>query len=855
MADTPTAEELAQRVRELEKEAVHREGAQAALQDALGKADQHGAETAALLECSRAVLRYREFNEAARHIFDASKKLIGATTGYVSLSDPYGSENKALFVDVGGLPCDVDPDLTMPIRGLLAQAYHLRKPIYDNDFSYSPWMKEVPQGHIRLDNVLFAPLVIDEKAHGLLGLANKPGGFTDSDARMAAAFGEFGAIALLNSRTLEAFESSEERLRSIVETAVDGIVSIDSAGRIVSWNSGAEGLFGYPLEEVIGRPFKMMMPERFWVGHEKGLQRIASGNGSKFSGKTVEMAGLKKSGQEFPVELSLATWESKDGRFFTGIIRDISERKQAQERVGEQFGFLQKLMDAIPIPVFYKDSNGLYTGCNNAYAGFLGLAKEEIVGRGVYDIFAKEQADTYCRVEEKLFNNPGTQCYETQMDHADGSRRHVSLSEATFLDRKGEVGGVIGAVIDITERKRAEEEKRRLGDELRQAQKVEAIGTLAGGIAHDFNNILASIMGYGELALDDAPKGSPLDNNLQQIFQAGRRAKDLVNQILTFSRQGDEERRPVQMAPLINEALKLLRSSLPATVDIREQIETDLDNVLADPTQIHQIVMNLCANASHAMRKNGGILEVNLRQVEVDPDSIAEHSGITPGPYVRLTVSDTGHGMPRETLERIFEPYFTTKEKGEGTGMGLSVVHGIVRSYEGTITVYSEPGNGTTFNVYLPAIKGRVEAQQQARAPLPTGRECILFVDDEPPLADLGKQKLRRLGYEVTTRTSSVEALELYKAKPDAFDLVITDMTMPQMTGDRLASEMMKVRPDIPVILCTGYSTQISKEKAKGLGIRGFAMKPIVTRELAEMVRQVLDGKEEGEADRGPWMP
>ncbi|MDY6989464.1 MAG: PAS domain S-box protein [Thermodesulfobacteriota bacterium] len=849
MAETPTDQELAQRVHELEKEAVHREGDQAALQDTLGKADQHGAETAALLECSRAVLRYREFNEAARHIFDSSKKLIGATAGYVSLSDPYGSENEALFVDVGGLPCAVDPGLPMSIRGLLAQVYHLRKPIYDNDFSSSPWMKEVPQGHIRLDNVLFAPLVIDEKAQGLLGLANKPGGFTDSDAGMAAAFGEFAAIALLNSRTLEAFESSEERLRSIVETAVDGIVSIDSAGRIVSWNSGAERLFQYPSEEVIGRPFKMMMPERFWARHEKGLQRIASGNGSKLLGKTVEMAGLKKSGQEFPVELSLATWESKDGRFFTGIIRDISERKQGQETLKEQFGFLQELTDAIPISVFYKDTKGIYTGCNDAYARFLGLTKEEIVGKGVHDIFPKDLADTFDKADEALFNNPGSQFYEAQMDHADGTPRHVFFSKATFLERNGRVAGLIGAMIDITERKRAKEEKRRLGDELRQAQKVEAIGTLAGGIAHDFNNILASIMGYGELALDDAPKGSPLDNNLQQIFQAGRRAKDLVNQILTFSRQGEEERRPVQMAPLINEALKLLRSSLPTTIDIREHVETDLDNVLADPTQIHQIVMNLCTNAAHAMRKKGGILEVGLRQVEIDSDSMAEYPDITPGPYLRLTVSDTGHGMPLETLERIFQPYFTTKDKGEGTGMGLSVVHGIVRTYEGTINAFSEPGNGSTFNVYLPAITGQVQEQREPRVPLPTGKESILFVDDEPPLAALGKQRLKRLGYEVTTRTSSIEALELYKAKPDAFDLVITDMTMPHMTGDRLASEMMKVRPDIPVILCTGYSTQISKEKAKGLGIRGFAMKPIVTRELAEMVRRALDGKKEGETD------
>ncbi|MDY6951330.1 MAG: PAS domain S-box protein [Thermodesulfobacteriota bacterium] len=404
------------------------------------------------------------------------------------------------------------------------------------------------------------------------------------------------------------------------------------------------------------------------------------------------------------------------------------------------------------------------------------------------------------------------------------------------VERGGKVVKLRGTFQDMTER-------RRLENQLRQAQKMESIGTLAGGIAHDFNNILAAVMGYTEMALGDAPRGSTLKANLEEVFRGGKRAADLVRQILAFSRLSDQERKPLQVAPLVKEALKLLRSSLPASIELRSHMETDLHHVLADPTQIHQITMNLCTNAAHAMRKDGGILDVHLTQVEIDAGSIGHYRDITPGTYLKLTVSDTGHGMSPQTLERAFEPYFTTKEKGRGTGMGLSVVHGIVKAYGGTIEADSEPGKGATFDVYLPAEKGQAREgeQEKAATPLPTGKERILFVDDEPTLVDLGKLRLERLGYKVTSRTSSAEALEVFKAKPEAFDLVITDMTMPEMSGDRLAQEIMTVRHDMPVILCTGYSDQISRELAEEMGIKAFVMKPMVMQDLAETARRILD--------------
>jgi CheY-like chemotaxis protein len=342
---------------------------------------------------------------------------------------------------------------------------------------------------------------------------------------------------------------------------------------------------------------------------------------------------------------------------------------------------------------------------------------------------------------------------------------------------------------------------------------------------------------------------------LEALLKAGARAGDLVQQILSFTRKTAKEFTPIRPHVIAKEALKLLRSSIPAFIEIREEIAA-CGKIMADPTQIHQVIMNLCTNAYHAMREEGGILEVSLRNVEFGL-GIAElepargrskiripqlEIDLNPGSYVRLSVSDTGHGMIPEVMERIFDPYFTTKEKGYGTGLGLSVVHGIVEAHGGAITVDSEPGKGSTFHVYFPKIEEAEEAMEAGPGgPLPTGTERILFVDDEPALVDLNKQRLERLGYEVVISTSSLEVLELFRAKPDQFDLVITDMTMPKMTGDKLARELMKIRPNIPIILCTGFSERISEEKAKEMGIRAFAMKPLVMRDLAETVRDVLD--------------
>ena len=468
---------------------------------------------------------------------------------------------------------------------------------------------------------------------------------------------------------------------------------------------------------------------------------------------------------------------------------------------------------------------------NPAAVFLIGLPEENLLASNLPELFHEGDRK---KVEDLLaYRDTGSKAIaEESLLEING--KQISLSFISIVGQ--EDGDLILLLNDVTERKRLEAQ-------YQHAQKMESIGTLAGGIAHDFNNILTSVLGYAELASLDTPENSKAQYNLQQSIKAAHRAKDLVQQILAFSRQSKQERKPLDIEPIVKEGLKMLRASLPTTIEIRQNIEEDLGAIEADTTQIHQVLMNLCTNAAHAMSENGGVLEVSLTKFDMDAEASAASPEIEPGPYLRLRVSDTGHGMTPEILQRVFDPYFTTKEPGKGTGLGLAVVHGIVKSYGGGVTVSSEPGRGTTFDIYFPKIEpvkapleaGRIE-------PLPVGgHERVLFVDDEKAIVEIGQEILQHLGYEVVVRTSSVEALELFRAQPERFDLVITDMTMPNMTGDKLAVELMRIRPDIPVILCTGFSERITKEKAEGIGIREFLLKPLVMNDLSKAVRKALD--------------
>ncbi|SHO53376.1 hybrid sensor histidine kinase/response regulator [Desulfopila aestuarii] len=392
---------------------------------------------------------------------------------------------------------------------------------------------------------------------------------------------------------------------------------------------------------------------------------------------------------------------------------------------------------------------------------------------------------------------------------------------------------------DITDLKEMEEK-------LRQSQKMESIGMLAGGIAHDFNNILGAILGYSEMVQEECPIGSPMRSDIDKVIKASHRAKELVKQILAFSRQADSEKIVLQPALILKEAMKMLRASLPKTIDIRQNIDLEAGLVFADPTQVHQIITNLCTNAFHAMEKTGGILDISLQSKELDLADLVSEPHVQPGRFVEISVGDTGSGIAPELMDKIFDPFFTTKEVGKGTGMGLAIIHGITQKYGGFISCKSSPGEGTTFNVYLPvhAETSLPEAEATLVEMIQTGIEHILFIDDEEMLAEMGKTMLERLGYRVTVETNSIEALKIIQNQPDRFDLVITDQTMPGMTGSDLARRILQIRPNLPIILCTGFSNLISEEKARIYGIKGFAMKPLAKKDLATLIRKVLDGEE-----------
>jgi PAS domain S-box-containing protein len=517
-------------------------------------------------------------------------------------------------------------------------------------------------------------------------------------------------------------------------------------------------------------------------------------------------------------------------------LSNVLDRKQAEVALRQSEERYKTLTNNLHVGIYRNTpgSKGKFIEANPAIVEIFGYeSRKEFMAVNVANLY--QNPENRNRFKEKIAQYGSVNKYEVKLKKKDGTPFVGSISAVAVKDANGNTKYYDGVIEDITG-------KRELELQLQQAQKMEAIGTLAGGIAHDFNNILSAIIGYTELSLNSIEKGSNLYQNLMEICRAGGRARDLVKQILTFSRQAEQELKPVHVKLISKEAIKFLRASLPTTIEIHQEIESD-SLVMADPTQIHQVLMNLCANAGHAMREKGGVLEVKLKDVNLGEEAVAEHPELKPGPYLKLTISDSGHGIPPHILERIFDPFFTTKEKSEGTGMGLSVVHGIVGSYGGKILANSQPGQGSTFIIYLPAVERDRAPLPVAKESLVTGTEWILFVDDEPALVKIGKQMLESLGYRITGRTSSLEALGLFKAKADRFDLVITDMTMPNMAGDEFARELLRINPKIPIILCTGYSTLINQQKAAAMGIRALVSKPVLRKEIAETIRKVIDGQ------------
>ena len=638
----------------------------------------------------------------------------------------------------------------------------------------------------------------------------------------------------------EALRESEERYRTIFNYAPLGVMHFDSNGIIRDFNDYFAQIVGVPRERLLG--FNLLRGIKD-PGMFKAVQDVLNGQPGYYKGNYLSVAG----GKITPMRVILQPMVSEDGRFLgaVGLVEDITERKRAEEALRQSEEKYRDIVENSVEGILRSTPDGGILSVNPALARMFGFASPEQMAQEVHDIGAHlyHHPKEWLRLLARLRNESQVFGYEAEMRRRNGDTFWISVNTRCVRTKNGEVVFYDAFVTDITERKQMEKEKEKLETQLRQAQKMEAIGTLAGGIAHDFNNILAIIMTNAELTELKLSEDSPARKNIDGILKVTHRARDLVKQILTFSRVSEQTPKPLHIIPLIKQAMELFRATLPTSIEIRQEIELagGEDLILADATQIHQLLMNQVTNAAHAMREQGGVLRVTLSGVDFGPGDGGMLEKLHPGKYLKVTVEDTGHGMDQVTMDRIFDPYFTTKSPGEGTGLGLSVVHGIVKSHGGAIQVNSEPGKGSAFHVYLPKLDRGDTAEAKEPTPVPTGCERILLVDDEEEVVNAGKQMLEHLGYKVSATTNSPDALELFRQQPQHFDLVITDYTMPRMTGVDLAREMMKIRPDVPIILVTGFNERITENQARDMGIRAFVMKASTIRDFAEIVRRVLD--------------
>jgi PAS domain S-box-containing protein len=637
-------------------------------------------------------------------------------------------------------------------------------------------------------------------------------------------------------RTEEKLRDSSERYQMLFSNVKDAVFvhqpkALDRPGTYIEVNDAACQIYGYTKEEfsklsaweLTSPEIREQIPER--------IKRL-------FDEKHIlfETTHVTKYGRRLAVETHSHLFEWKGRPTVLSIVRDITTRKKTEKSLRESEELLNSIVDSMTDGIVVLDRNYHITYWNKAMERISRVTHEKAMQDG------KTAWKFFPGLIQKGIDNMIRQAMEGQVMRQDdipyylpdGTTVYTSETCTPLKSEDGEIRGVLSVVRDITEKKTLEAR-------LQQAQKMEAIGTLAGGIAHDFNNILGIIVGNAELAIDDVPEWNPAHRNLQEIRKSCLRARDVVRQILSFSRQTEQKLEPINITPVIHESLKFLRSSLPSTVTIKHNLIIQKETVYSDPTQINQILINLSTNAAHAMREKGGTLSIDLENVTLNETEAGRFHELLPGEFVKMTVSDTGHGMPPHILDRIFDPYFTTKSIGEGTGLGLAVVHGIVQNHGGAIAVQSQPGKGSVFQIYLPLVEVEPVRKMDFSGTLPKGQESILFIDDEDAIVEMVQEMLQRLGYQIVCEQSPLKALELFQAQPDKFDLIITDMTMPQMLGTTLVKEMLLVRPEVPIILCTGFSEQINEEKALAIGVRAFMMKPIVMTEIAKIIRNVLD--------------
>ncbi len=636
---------------------------------------------------------------------------------------------------------------------------------------------------------------------------------------------------------------SESFHRTLVNTIPDLVWLKDINGVYISCNSIFEIFFGAKEAEISGKTDYDFKEKELADFFRENDRKAMEADGPSINEEWLTFAG---NGYHGLFETIKTPMRDADGTLIgiLGIARDISQREKAERDLKdneERYKMAQRIGKVGNWE--YDIKNKKFWGSEEAKRiyGFDPDSNDFNVDVVEHCIIDKDRVH---QALVDLIEKGQPYDLEFAIKPVTGAGMKVIRSNAELVkDDSGRPVKVLGVIQDITSHKKAEEERIGLEKQLRQSQKLESVGLLAGGIAHDFNNILAAVIGYTEMALDEAEKGSRLENDLHEVLTAGTRAKSLVNQIMAFARKSEEDISPVRVSKIAEEALRLLRSTIPSTIEIRQELDSD-SAVMGNPAQIHQIFMNLCTNAAHSMEEESGILTVKTWDISLDGNAVSENKKINPGRYIMITVSDTGCGIDPDIIDSIFDPYFTTKGPEKGSGMGLSVVHGIAESLGGFVDVSSENRKGAVFTVYLPVTGEGMDLPVEEAKVSPNGSERILFIDDELSITKIGEEVLRKLGYSVTARTSSVEALELFKVKYNEFDLIVTDLTMPNLSGDKLAIQMLRIRPDIPIIVCTGYSKKLSRDLIEDIGVKAIAYKPLERGDLARIIRKVLNGSE-----------
>jgi len=642
-------------------------------------------------------------------------------------------------------------------------------------------------------------------------------------------------------QAIDAVQQSEGVLQTIIAHSNEMFYLHGTDHKLSYVSPNSKDILGYCSEEMMIKWTDLATDNPV---NQKGLEitEKAIKTGEKQPPYLLEFK--KKGGGLLWVEVDASPVQDKTGKIvaITGALRDVTQQKQMEGRVLKSEKGFRDLFNSITDLVYTQDSDGRFISVNPALCEAFGYEKDEIIGKCPSDFMKPELRhlfdDEYLKMLKIKGHHEGVAIYFTR----DGCKLYVEYRSVLTRPKYGEPF-ISGTGRDVTQRVLAERKVKMLQTEVIHSRKMEAIGTLTGGIAHDFNNIMGIIIGNTELALDDVPKENPGYFNIEEIRTAGLRAAGIVKQLLSFSRKTDQTLKPIKIVPVIKDTLKFLRSSIPSTIEIRENIRVIDGTVLADPIQINQVMMNLCINASQAMEQTGGCLTITVENAVLE-EGVSDHRfDLSNGNYVKISVSDTGPGIDRKIVDRIFDPYFTTKEVGKGSGMGLAVVHGIVNNSGGEITVDSEPGKGVTFSIYFPLTTQKPAVEAVAAEDLPMGDETILLVDDEKSLLCMTQEMLAHLGYQVKAEMNPIDALAIFQSTPDQFDLVITDMTMPQMTGVAFSEKLLKIRKDIPIIICTGHSALVDEKNAKELGLAAYLMKPVNMRGLAQTIRKVLDGR------------